>query len=197
MKRYELPKLDYAYDALEPVVSARIMQLHHSKHHAGYVNNANLAIEKLEKHANGDNSIDVASVVKSLSFNLNGHLMHEIFWKNMRPVKENNAPSGKMLDAINKNFGTFEAFKKQFEIVANSVEGSGWAVLASDDEQNLFVIQVEKHNLMHLAGFKPILVLDVWEHAFYLQYENKKADFVSNFWKIVNWDDVNSRLQSK
>ena len=194
MKRYELPKLDYTYDALEPVISSKIMQLHHSKHHAGYVNNANIAIEKLQKHANGDTSIDVASTIKSLSFNLNGHLMHEIFWKNMRPVRENNMPSNKILSALNKNFGSFDAFKKQFEIAANSVEGSGWAVLASDDEQNLFVIQVEKHNLMHLAGFKPILVLDVWEHAFYLQYENRKTEFVSNFWKIVNWDDVNSRL---
>jgi len=194
MKRYELPKLDYEYGALEPVVSARIMELHHSKHHAGYVKNANAAIEKLEKSSKGDDTVDISSTLKTLSFNLNGHLMHEIFWKNMRPPKDDNMPSGKIADAINKNFGSFGGFKKQFETAANTVEGSGWAALAADKEGNLFVVQIEKHNLMHLAGFTPILVLDVWEHAFYLQYENKKADFVTAFWKVVNWEDVSSRL---
>lgn len=188
MKKYELPKLDYEYDALEPIISKRIMELHHDKHHAGYVKNANAAIEKLE---NGEGN---AATLKSLSFNLNGHFMHEIFWKNMHAPKDDNVPNAKINEAIEKSFGSFDNFKKQFEEAANTVEGSGWAALVKDDENNLFVIQIEKHNLMHLAGFKPILVLDVWEHAFYLQYENKKAEFVSNFWKVVNWDDVSSRL---
>jgi Fe-Mn family superoxide dismutase len=188
MKKYELPKLDYEYSALEPVISAKIMELHHSKHHAAYVKNANAAIEKLEK---GEGN---AATLKSLSFNLNGHILHELFWKNMRPPKDKNMPTGKIAEAINKNFGSFENFRKQFEEAANTVEGSGWATLSSDGQGNLFVMQIEKHNLMHLAGFTPILVLDVWEHSFYLQYENRKAEFVSNFWKVINWNDVSGRL---
>jgi superoxide dismutase, Fe-Mn family len=188
MKKYELPKLDYEYNALEPIISEKIMKLHHDKHHAGYVDKANAAIEKLEKGAKD------AATMRSLSFNLNGHLMHEIFWKNMKAPKDDNAPSGNIKGVIEKNFGSFENFKNQFEESANTVEGSGWAVLCSDGEKNLFVTQIEKHNLMHLINFKPILVLDVWEHSYYLDYENRKPDFVKNFWKVVNWDDVESRL---
>lgn len=188
MKRYELPDLDYDYNSLEPVISEKIMRLHHDKHHAGYVKKANAAIEKLE---NGEGD---ASTMRALSFNLNGHLLHEIFWKNMRAPKDDNAASGKLNEIIVKNFGSFENFKKQFEDSANTVEGSGWAVLCTDGEDNLFVTQVEKHNMMHLAGFRPILVLDVWEHSYYLDYENRKQEFVQNFWRVVNWDDVGSRL---
>ena len=194
MEKYVLPKLDYDYSDLEPVISQRIMKLHHLKHHASYVNNANIALEKLEQYRQKNIEIDVAAVTKSLSFNLNGHILHSIFWKNMRPPSENNKPDGKIADLINKNFGSFENFKKQFSVVSNSVEGSGWGTLVSDGEDNLFIMQIEKHNLMHLAGFKPILVLDVWEHSYYLDYENRRADFVENFFKIINWNDVEKRL---
>ncbi|MFN3910080.1 MAG: superoxide dismutase [Candidatus Anstonellaceae archaeon] len=194
IKKFELPKLDYEYNALEPVISERIMKLHHQKHHAAYVNNANAAAEKLALHAQGKIEIDVAAVSRAFSFNLNGHILHTIFWKNMRPPKENNLPEGKIATLIEKNFFSFESFKKQFAAVSNSVEGSGWGALYFDGKESLFIQQIEKHNLMHLAGLKPILVLDVWEHSYYLDYENRRADFVENFFKIINWDDVEKRL---
>jgi Fe-Mn family superoxide dismutase len=194
MKKYELPKLDYEYNALEPVISERIMRLHHLKHHQAYVNNANAAIEKLYKHSRGELEIDVGAVSRSLSFNLNGHILHNIFWKNLRPPVDNNKPGGEIADLINKNFGSYEGFKKQFSAASNSVEGSGWGVLVSDGEKNLFITQIEKHNLMHIAGFKPILVLDVWEHSYYLDYENRRNEFVENFFKIINWEDVEQRI---
>ena len=194
MKKYILPNLDYEYSALEPVISEKIMRLHHLKHHASYVNNANAALEKLEQYSKNDTQIDLPAITRSLSFNLNGHILHSIFWKNMRPVRENNKPDGKIGDIINKNFGSYENFKKQFSAVSNSVEGSGWGTLVTDGEDNLFIMQIEKHNLMHLAGFRPILVLDVWEHSYYLDYENRRSEFVENFFKIINWEDVEKRL---
>ncbi|MFA5108152.1 MAG: superoxide dismutase [Candidatus Micrarchaeia archaeon] len=194
MKKYELPKLDYDYGALEPVISAKIMELHHAKHHAGYVKGANDALETLEKLRSNQTNGSVGDVLRKLSFNLNGHLMHSLFWKNMRPPKENNMPKGKIADALKRDFGSFEAFAKQFSETAVSVEGSGWAALVKDEEKNLFLVQIEKHNLMHLSGFKPLLVLDVWEHAYYLDYQNKRADFVQNWWKLVNWEYVNSQF---
>jgi Fe-Mn family superoxide dismutase len=113
----------------------------------------------------------------------------------MRPPEENNKPGGKIADLINKNFGSFEAFKKEFGNAAKTVEGSGWAILVKDEENNLYVIQVEKHNLMHIAEFKPLLVLDVWEHAYYLDYLNDRGKYVDSWWKVVNWDDVEKRLE--
>lgn len=197
IKKFELPKLDYEYNALEPVISERIMKLHHLKHHASYVNNANVAMEKLAQHAEGKIEVDVAAITRSLSFNLNGHILHTIFWKNMRSPKEDNKPTGKIAKLIEKNFFSFEAFKKQFCAVSNSVEGSGWGALFFDGNDCLFIMQIEKHNLMHIAGLKPILVLDVWEHSYYLDYENRRADFVENFFKIINWSDVEKRTTEK
>jgi Fe-Mn family superoxide dismutase len=193
-KRFELPPLPYAYDALEPVISRQIMELHHDKHHAAYVKGANAALEKLEKARRGEAEIDVRAVLRDLSFHMNGHLLHAIFWPNMRSPQENNTPGGRIGDLIDQQFGSFEAFKKEFTQAANTVEGVGWAILAADGGGNLYVVQVEKHNLMHIAGFKPLLVLDVWEHAYYLDYKNARASYVENWWKVVNWDDVEGRL---
>ncbi|MFH1306172.1 MAG: superoxide dismutase [Candidatus Micrarchaeota archaeon] len=194
MKKYSLPKLDYGYNALEPVISSKIMELHYSKHHAAYVKGTNAAIEELEKIRNNNSTASTPDILRKLSFNLNGHILHDLFWKNMCPPKEDNAPEGKILDAINSNFNSFEAFQKQFSDAAISVEGSGWAALATDGKENLLLTQIEKHNLMHIAGYAPILVLDVWEHAYYLDYQNKRPEFVKNFWKAVNWQDVEKRL---
>ena len=193
--KVELPPLPYAYNALEPVISARIMELHHDKHHAGYVKGANAAFEKLEKARKGELEINTREVLRDLSFHLNGHILHSIFWKNLKPPEENNTPGGKIADLIDKSFGSFEAFKKEFSATAKSVEGVGWAVLYScPHKEHLIISGIEKHNLMHIAGYKPILVLDVWEHAYYLQYENRRGEYVDNFFKIINWDDVESRL---
>lgn len=191
--RYELPALPYKYEDLEPVISAEIMRLHHDIHHAGYVKGANAALEKLEKARRGEIEINTREVLRDLSFHLNGHLLHSIFWPNMKAPEESNKPGGRIADAIEKGFGSFDAFKKEFSAAAKSVEGSGWATLSKDERGNLFVLGIEKHNLMHVAGLKPLLVLDVWEHAYYLQYKNKRGDYVEQWWKVVNWEDVDSR----
>jgi Fe-Mn family superoxide dismutase len=192
--KIELPPLPYKYNALEPVISQKIMELHHDKHHKSYVDGANAALEKLEKYRKGEIEIDVRATLRDLSFHMNGHVLHSIFWPNMKPPEENNRPGGKIADLINKVFGSFESFKKEFSNAAKSVEGSGWAVLVKDEKNNLYVFQIEKHNLMHVAGFKPLLVLDVWEHAYYLDYLNDRGKYVDSWWKVVNWDDVEKRL---
>jgi len=185
MKTLNIVPLSYPYEALEPVISKKIMELHHDKHYVAYVNGANAALEKPEKNR---------EVMRDFSFNYNGAKIHEIFFANLRKVAENNLPSGKFLEVINLSFGNFENFKKEFSLAATSVEGSGWAVLWKDAEKNLVIGQLEKHNLLGLNGMTPILVLDVWEHAYYLDYLNDRKTYVENFWKIINWNDVESRL---
>ena len=184
MKALNIVPLSYSLEALEPVISRKIMELHHDKHYVAYVNGANAALEKPEKNR---------EVMRDFSFNYNGAKIHEIFFANMREVRENNLPSGKILEAINLNFGSFENFAAEFSLTATSVEGSGWAVLWKDAENNLTIGQLEKHNLLGLNGMTPILVLDVWEHAYYLDYLNNRAEYVKQWWQVVNWDDVEQR----
>lgn len=196
MKKFELPPLPYAYDALEPMISKQIMTLHHDKHHAAYVNGANAALEKLEKSRKGEMEIDVKAVLRDLTFNANGHILHSIFWSNMQNPAESNKPGGKIADLINKDFVSFDSFKKEFGTAAKTLEGSGWAILGYEPEtKQLMVMQVEKHNLSHVANMKILLALDVWEHSFYLQYLNDKTKYVDNWFSIVNWDDVDKRLK--
>jgi Fe-Mn family superoxide dismutase len=196
MKKFELPQLPYKYDALEPTISKQIMTLHHDKHHAAYVNGANVALEKLEKFRKGEMEIDIKAVLRDLTFNANGHILHSIFWPNMQSPVENNKPGGKIADLINKDFVSFESFKKEFGTAAKTVEGSGWAVLGLEPEtKQLMVMQIEKHNLSHIANMKILLVLDVWEHSYYLTYLSDRAKYVDNWWQVANWEDVNKRLE--
>ncbi len=190
MKKLTLTELPYKYGDLEPVISAKIIELHHSKHHKAYVDGANTALDKLEKARKGELQIDYKSVLRDLSFHMNGHVLHELFWYDLQKPSEKNTPGGKIADAIDREFGSFEAFKKEFSETAKSVEGSGWAVLYKDSDGQLVVLSIEKHNLMHVAGLRPILALDVWEHAYYLDYLNNRGAYVENFWKVVNWDYV-------
>ncbi len=196
-KRYELPPLPYAYNALEPYISEEIMRLHHDKHHLSYVNGANAALEKLEKYRKGEMQIDVRAVLRDLSFHFNGHILHSIFWPNMAPQgKGGGKPGGYLADYIARDFGGFDAFKKEFSDTAKTVEGVGWAVLYYDTlNDQLLILGVEKHNLMHAANLSVLLALDVWEHAYYLQYKNDRASYVDNWWNVVNWDDVEARLR--
>ncbi|MCS6788918.1 MAG: superoxide dismutase [Acidilobaceae archaeon] len=196
MKRYELPQLPYAYNALEPYIIEEIMRLHHTKHHQAYVNGANAALEKIEKHAKGEAQVDVRAVLRDLSFNLDGHKLHSIFWPNMAPAgKGGGKPGGAVADKIDLQFGSFENFKRLFSDAAKTVEGVGWALLLYDPEIDALVLtQIEKQNLMHLAELPILLSLDVWEHAYYLQYKNDRASYVDNWWNVVNWDDVERRL---
>lgn len=186
--------LPYGYDALEPVISKTIMQLHHDKHEAGYVNKANESLEKLEKSRAGELEIDIKAVLKDFSFNYNGAVLHKLFWANMRPVKENNQPNEELMKLIEEQFFSFEAFKKEFSTAAVGVEGSGWAVVWKDEENNLMIGQLEKHNFLALNGNTPILVLDVWEHAYYPDYFNDRGKYVANWWQVVNWEDVKKRV---
>ena len=190
MKQLQLSSLPYGYEALEPVISRQIMELHHDKHHLAYVNGANAVAQKLEKARKGELEINFREVMRDYSFNYNGAIMHDLFWKIMRAPQENNLPEGEIAGLIDKNFGNFEAFKKEFSQAAISVEGSGWAVLWKDSENNLSVGQLEKHNLLALNDQKVILALDVWEHAYYLQYLNNRAEYVEKWWQLVNWTAV-------
>lgn len=193
MTQFTLTNLPYAYDALEPVISKQIMELHHDKHHAAYVTGANTAMEKIAKARSGELEINYREVLRDLSFNVNGVILHDIFWQNMRPAVADNKPTGKLLEQINTDFGSWEIFTKEFSSVATTVEGSGWAVLYKTP-MGLVAGQLEKHNLLGINGAMPILVLDVWEHAYYAQYLNNRAEYVKQWWQIVNWDDVSSRL---
>ena len=199
MEHYNLPKLPYGYKDLEPYMSEEVLTLHHDKHHAAYVNAANALLDKIQDARDKKTELDYKSVLKSLSFNVGGHILHETFWKSMAPFNSGkNKPTGKVLDAINKEFGSFERFKTEFSETAKSVEGSGWAILAFQKDHGkdgaLSIIQVEKHNVNFYPEQKILLCLDVWEHAYYLDYKNDRAKFVENWWNIVNWEEVEKRF---
>ncbi|APT89690.1 superoxide dismutase [Corynebacterium frankenforstense DSM 45800] len=194
MAVYELPDLPYDYDALEPHISGEIMQLHHDKHHKTYVDGANAALEALEKaREDGTDQNTVRALSKNLAFNLGGHTNHSIFWKNLSP-NGGGEPTGELAEAINRDFGSFEKFKDHFSNAALSLQGSGWAVLGYDHIGERLVIEQMTDQQGNLSiNLTPLLLLDMWEHAFYLQYKNVKADYVKAVWNVFNWDDVAER----
>lgn len=192
---HELPPLPYAYDALEPYIDEQTMRLHHDIHHAGYVAGLNNAETKLaEARANGDFGL-VKHWEREAAFHGSGHLLHAIFWPNMIAAdKAKAAPQGDLAKAIEKDFGSYDAFKAQFIAASIAVEGSGWGILAYRPvDDSLVVLTAEKHQNLTQWGVIPLLVLDVWEHAYYLKYQNKRAEYVKNFFHIINWDDVADR----
>jgi Fe-Mn family superoxide dismutase len=189
---HELPPLPYPYDALEPHIDEQTMRLHHDIHHAGYVKGLNNAEAKLaEARAAGDFAL-VKHWSREAAFHGSGHLLHSIFWPNMISASEaKSAPGGALAEAIERDFGSFEAFKAQFIAAATAVEGSGWGILAyrpSDDA--LVILTAEKHQNLTQWGVLPLLVLDVWEHAYYLKYQNRRGEYVKNFFNIINWENV-------
>jgi len=196
MEEYKLPDLPYAYNALEPYIDEATMKLHHDKHHAAYVNGLNAALAKLaDARAKGDYSL-ITGLSKLVAFHGSGHAMHALFWEIMCPAAKSKAPtSGALFDALVRDFGSLDAFKKQFSEAAKAVEGSGWAVLAYEPiGKRLLVLQAENHQKLTVQGSVPLLVLDVWEHAYYLKYQNRRAEYVDNFWNIVNWTEVEKKL---
>lgn len=198
-KFYTLPDLPYAYNALEPYISETQLRLHHDKHHAAYIKGANAILEKLDKARQDGTDLDMKAILKELSFNVGGHTLHSLFWTNMSPAdKASKEPKGKIADALKNEFGSFERFKKEFTQAATSAEGSGWAVLAfCGKTYRPVIMQIEKHNVNVAPQEKILLALDVWEHAYYLDYKNERPKFVEAFWNIVNWDEVNKRLEMK
>lgn len=192
---YTLPDLSYDYAALEPHISARIMELHHSKHHQAYVTGANAALDAMAEARATENFANLPKLQKDLAFNLGGHVNHSIFWKNLSA--DGGEAGGELLAAISEYFGSYEAFTKHFTAAAMGIQGSGWAYLAWDSLGNRLVIGQLYDQQGNLAmGNIPLLMLDMWEHAFYLDYQNVKADYVKAFWNIVNWDDVAKRFES-
>jgi Fe-Mn family superoxide dismutase len=194
MSAYTLPDLPYDYSALEPHISATIMELHHSKHHQAYVTGANSALEQLAAARSTGDFANVNKLEKDLAFNLGGHLNHSVFWQNLSP-DGGGGPEGELGAAIGEEFGSFDAFKAHFTATALGVQGSGWAVLAWDAlGARPIVFQLFDQQANVPLGVVPLLQLDVWEHAYYLDYKNVRADYVKAFWQITNWPDVARRF---
>lgn len=192
---HKLPPLPYAYDALEPYISGEIMRLHHQKHHQSYVDGLNRAEVEMEKARRTGQFELLRHWEREASFNGSGHYLHTIFWNNMSP-HGGGKPKGDLARQINQDFGSFEQFKQHFSEAARQVEGVGWALLVwSPRSHRLEILAAEKHQHFAQWDVIPLLVLDVWEHAYYLQYKNDRATYVKAWWNVVNWDDVEGRFQ--
>jgi Fe-Mn family superoxide dismutase len=194
MKPYELPSLGYDYAALEPHYSARVLELHHDKHHKAYVDGVNATLDKLVTARESDDLSALVGLEKTLAFNLSGHVLHTLFWKNLSP-DGGDRPRGELAAAIDENFSSFDAFKKQLTQATSTVQGSGWGALSWEPlGERLFIEQIYDHQGNVGQGGVPLLVLDAWEHAYYLQYENRRADYVNAIWNVIDWSDVASRF---
>jgi len=192
VKTFSLPKLPYNNDALAPFLSEQQLTIHHDKHHQTYVNAANAGFEKLDKARKENMELDMKAVLKELSFNIGGHLLHSTFWECMAPAgKGGGRPGGTIADALMKEYGSFERFKMEFTKAATSTEGSGWAALVMHQcVERPLIMQIEKHSVNVYPAFRLLMVLDVWEHAYYLDYKNDRPKYVEGFWNVVNWDYV-------
>jgi Fe-Mn family superoxide dismutase len=194
MSVYSLPDLAYDYGQLEPHLIGKIVELHHDKHHAAYVTGANTTLEKLHDARQKEDFSTINQLEKSLAFHISGHKLHSILWTNMSPDGGGD-PTGDAGAQIETDFGQFSQLQKHFNAATLGVQGSGWGVLSWEPlAGQLIVQQVYDHQGEHAQGGVPVLVCDIWEHAFYLQYENRKAEWVAAFWNLINWDDVNRRL---
>ena len=196
MAEYKLPDLPYDYAALEPHYSGQILELHHDKHHAAYVTGANTTLDKLAEARSKEDFGSVVGLEKTLAFNLSGHVLHSIFWKNLSP-DGGDKPTGELASALDEHFGSFDAFKAHLTQATATIQGSGWGVLAWEPlGQRLVIEQVYDHQGNVGQGSLPLLVFDAWEHAWYLQYKNVKADFFAALWNIINWSDVGQRFSA-
>jgi Fe-Mn family superoxide dismutase len=196
MTKYTLPDLDYDFAALEPHISGRIMQLHHGKHHAAYVAGANATLDLMAEAREKNDLTWINKLQKDLAFNLGGHVNHSIFWKNLS-AEGGDKPTGELATAINEFFGSYDGFRAHFTANAMGIQGSGWSILAWDVlGQRLIIEQLYDQQGILVAASVPLLMLDMWEHAFYLDYQNVKADYVAAFWNIVSWTDVQARFEA-
>ncbi len=196
MTKYTLPDLSYDYGALDPHISGRIMELHHSKHHAAYVAGVNGALDALAEARDKNDFGAINKLQKDLAFHLGGHINHSIFWKNLTPHTEGR-PEGELAAAIDEFFGSFEKFQAHFNATALGIQGSGWAFLAWDSlGEKLIIEQLYDQQGNVAAATIPLLMLDMWEHAFYLDYQNVKGDYVKAFWNIISWADVATRFEA-
>jgi len=197
-KFYTAPKLPFDFTDLEPYISSEQLKLHYHKHHQKYVDTANELLANLDASREEHTDLDVAHLFNQLTFNVGGAILHSLFWHNLMSSKEGGGgkPRKMLEDAIKKEFGSFERFKEEFIKVALNIEGSGWAALAYDKVTNrILIMPIEKHNLNVYPSLNILLVLDVWEHAYYLDYKNDRSKYINAFWKIVNWEAVKKRLE--
>ncbi len=195
MPVYTLPELPYDLAALEPHYSAEVLELHHDKHHKAYVDGANTTLDKLDQARTSDDYGSINQLQKNLAFHLSGHVLHSMFWENLSP-DGGGEPDGELMAAVKDGFGSLEHFTNQMTQAALNVQGSGWGALTWEPlGQRLIIEQIYDHQSNVGQGAPPLLVLDMWEHAYYLQYKNVKADWVDAFWKIVNWPDVAARFE--
>jgi len=193
---YQLPKLNYSFEGLEPVISKETLEIHYSKHHAAYVKNLNEALNEYHK-AESEN--DIAKMIKLQSlikFNGGGHVNHTLFWENLAPIKENkNKPSGKFLKAAESSFGSMQNLIEEFNKQTIAIQGSGWGWIGYNKmNKSLEIVTTVKHKTISAFGLIPILIVDVWEHAYYLQYRNERSRFVNEIWKIINFEEVEKRF---
>ncbi len=198
--QYSLPALPYAYDALEPAIDAQTMRLHHDKHHAGYVKGLNKALKEIQKIRAGESDATLTKHwMRQLAFHGCGHVNHTLFWQSMTPTAQGGGgePDGALAHAIHASFGSFKAFEDEFFAAAASVEGSGWAWLVHEPvSRRLLVVQMEKHQNQAFAGTQPLMGIDVWEHAYYLKYQNQRKAYIKAFSNIINWNGVGKRYEA-
>lgn len=195
---YSLPELKYGYGELAPFISEQLLRIHHDGHHKKYVDQANALLEKLDKARSDGTMPPMKCDIQALSFNVGGHYLHSLYWSNMAPAGSGGGgkPGGLIADLLDKEYSSFDRFKKEFTEVANSVESSGWAVLVMCLQTGRpMLVQVKDHHLYSIPGFRILMVLDVWEHAYYLDYRNEKAKYNQAFWDVVNWDEVDQRAE--
>jgi Fe-Mn family superoxide dismutase len=197
---YTLPPLPFEPNALDPHISAQILQIHHGKHHQAYVTNLNKAVAKLDEVVRGGayDQVQLDGLLRDISFNGGGHMLHSLYWATMAPPSGSpNAPQGVLADAINMQFGSFDQFKAFFTRAAVTAKGSGWALLIYEPfSDGLGVLQVGDHDMRVVPGMLPILTVDVWEHAYYLQYQNNREQYVNAWWNVVNWAAVTEMFTS-
>ncbi len=195
MTKYVLPPLPFDFSALEPHISGRIMELHHDKHHGAYVTNANGLLERLEEARAKEDFSGAPALERGLAFNVSGHVLHSVFWQNLT-AKAEPEPKGALAEQIKRDFGSFAIFKKQMNAAASTVMGSGWGALVWEPLLGkLMTVQIYDHQSNITQAGIPIMVLDAWEHAWYLQYENRKTDFFEATWNLWNWADIAARFE--
>ncbi|MCH8996228.1 MAG: superoxide dismutase [Nitrososphaerota archaeon] len=202
MTQYELPKMPYAYDALEPHIDARTMEIHHTKHHQTYTTKLNDALGKCSSDIQNKDILDILSdlsqvpdeLKKAINFNGGGYDNHTLFWNNMKP-NGGGEPGGAVADAINSSFGSFADFKEKFSSTTAVIQGSGWGWLVyNPSSSKVEYVAMSNQDSPRTKGLVPLLGLDVWEHAYYLNYQNKRPDYIAAWWNVVNWDEVDNRL---
>lgn len=192
--KHSLPTLNFAYDELEPHIDAQTVELHYSKHHQAYVDGLNKAEEGLAKARETGDFSNIKHLKREIAFHGSGHILHTLYWANLTSAnKAKGKPSGKLLEEIERKFGSYDIFVKEFKTATAVVEGSGWGVLVYV-QGGLEILTIEKHQNITQIGAIPLLICDVWEHAYYLKYQNKRPAYIDGWFNLINWDDVEERF---